>query len=160
MKIKEIILLVISIFAVISFDACVFIDWASSLTAEEESCYVLFENCSDRRVYVAGYGKQYSTEQDIKPVDSLFDYIGYVESDCVSKELRLWSIPYVDEKVASWNMLFEAYHLELLTIVIADRLDRLDKWFNERNDSLLLRKYIYTLPELGKERNAVSISYP
>ena len=160
MKIKKIIRLAIYIFAVISIDACVLIDWASSLTAEEESCYVLFENCSDRRVYVAGYGNQYFTEKDVKPVDSLFGFIGYVESDCVSKELRLWSIPYVDEKEASWNMLFEAYHLEALTIVVANSLDKLDEWFKHRSDSLLLRKYIYTLSELGKERNTVKISYP
>ena len=156
---KKIIKLAIFIFfLMILFNSCVLIDWASSLTTEEESCYVLFQNCSERRVYVAAYGNQYSIEQDIKSADSLFDFIGYVESDCVSKELRLWSIPHVDEK--AWNILFDVYRLEALTIIVADRLDKLDKWFKERNDTLLLHKYIYTLPELGKGVNSVKIKYP
>ena len=39
-------------------------------------------------------------------------------------------------------------------------VDKLNRWFKERKDSLLLKKYVFTLSDLEKDERSVTITYP
>jgi hypothetical protein len=91
--------------------------------------------------------------------DTTFGYIGYVEKQTVSKDIRLWHL-WEDVNV-SWSSFFSLYNTDSLTIIIAaNNMDNLYLWHRHRNDSVILKKYSFALHDLEVNSKSLSISYP
>ena len=77
---------------------------------------------------------------------------------------ELWLVDYeqYNAKEATWKLFFLYYCLDTLEIAVVNNkdVDKLNRWFKERKDSLLLKKYVFTLSDLEKDERSVTITYP
>ncbi len=165
-KLKKLLYVLLPVAIVMSLSSCLFelflIDYASHLVSftEPSYFYVHFINNSDNRISVGGLTIASPSKKNKELQDTTFWLLGDVEAHSFNDKLYFWTYsPDADEN-ASWDLFFRDYELDSLEIAVANSMEELSLWEKQKNDSILLKKYVFTLPDLNSERNTVTITYP
>ncbi len=127
------------------------------------NCNVLLTNNSDYYLYVGEAFTLYpSTWNRLDKAYPYFNYLGIVYKHSTSKrrQLEMRGVGPYKDKDLTWYAFFRDMGIDSFQIVVSKDFDDLFKWRDTRNDSLLLKKYTFTLPDLQNEQNTVSITYP
>ena len=128
-----------------------------------DSCYVTLVNNSEQDLYIGALTIASPTNKSVFP-DTIYDLIGHAYPHDTSGKSELWLVDYeqYNAKEATWKLFFLYYCLDTLEIAVVNNknVDKLNRWFKERKDSLLLKKYVFTLSDLEKDKRSVTITYP
>lgn len=159
---KKYLYLLLGFIVLMSFNSCLLPYLLIELGRENGSygCSVSFTNNSEHAAYI-GSVYYYSRSVSSKELtDGVFDYKGCAPADTRNGRYELWGFS-EDSKDVSWVNFFNTCHLDSFAIVVADSQDKLFLWDSQRNDTLLVKKYVFTLQNLiSGDRGSVTISYP
>ena len=75
--------------------------------------------------------------------DTLFWLLGDVEAHY--DRMYFWTFSIDEDEDASWDLFFRNNELDSLEIAVANSMEELSLWEKQKNDSILLKKYVFTL---------------
>lgn len=124
-----------------------------------DCCGLYVDNHSTSRLYVGFYYVSHlladgTTSQNKET--PIWGYIGYVEEKSLSHRLNL---PHVNKDSPTYGQFFETYGIDTLFILISDD-NKIGHWVENRNDSLLLKRYDLTKDNVDTTKQDVYIKYP
>ena len=90
--------------------------------------------------------------------DVRIGYLGSVEARDEYSNLWLWFM--LPDEEPSWLLFFNEFHLGTLELFVFRNFKDFQLWYSQQNDSVALKRYQFTLSDLPKYQNTVTITYP
>lgn len=126
---------------------------------DSDCCGLYVENQSTVRIYVGSYFVSHLSENGtVNPElnNPICGFEGYVEKNSTSHR---FSLAHVNKDAPTYTEFFETYGIDTLFILISDD-NKIGHWVENRNDSLLLKRYDLTKDNVDTTQQNIYIKYP
>jgi len=125
-------------------------------------CCVYVDNNNYEELYIGMFFYSTATEEELETGQtSVLSVIGeYKQGPQNNIKERKLKCPIGYTKASTFGDLFKKCETDEIHILIAESEDRLVEWQKNQNDSLLIKRYQFTLKQLGANNNSITIRIP